>query len=534
MAAARFCISRLRAGAGPALSRFGEKSLRTAGRSQRGWTGGAFTAGFAIAAAHSGVRAAAAAPASADSLVTSDQKSGIPQDNVHVGGHKPGDWFKVPELSLRDHYFIVPLDHDKPNGSSITVFAREVVGVGKEDKLLPYLLFLQGGPGFECARPTEAGGWVKKACEEYRVVLLDQRGTGLSSPLTTTSLAQFESPKQQAAFLRNFRADSIVKDAEIVRSYLIPGGEPWSVLGQSYGGFCAVTYLSMAPHGLHHVLLTGGLPPIDDGCTAETVYRACYKRVAIQNAKFYKRFPGDAEVVRSVVLHLAQCEGGGVPLPSGGFLTPRGLQLLGLSGLGSSGGLERLHYLFERAWDPILVPGAKKSLSYNFLRAVDDWFDFDTNPLYAIMHESIYCQGAASNWAAHRVREELGDQFDAVKAASNSTQVLFTGEMVFPWMFDELAALRPLKEAANIIAEASDWPPLYNKKQLNENKVPVAAAVYYEDLYVNVTLSEETAAQIQDIRLWVTNEYLHSGIREDGPRILDQLFGMLKGKYPIR
>lgn len=65
-------------------------------------------------------------------------------------------------------------------------------------------------------------------------------------------------------------------------------------------------------------------------------------------------------------------------------------------------------------------------------------------------------------------------------------------------------------------------------------QVPVAAAVYYEDLYVNVTLSEETAAQIQDIRLWVTNEYLHSGIREDGPRILDQLFGMLKGKYPIR
>lgn len=59
-----------------------------------------------------------------------------------------------------------------------------------------------------------------------------QRGTGLSTPLTTTALAQFESPKQQAAYLRNFRADSIVKDAEIVRSYLVPDGEPWSVLGQ--------------------------------------------------------------------------------------------------------------------------------------------------------------------------------------------------------------------------------------------------------------------------------------------------------------
>jgi hypothetical protein len=38
-------------------------------------------------------------------------------------------------------------------------------------------------------------------------------------------------------------------------------------------------------------------------------------------------------------------------------------------------------------------------------------------------------------------------------------------------MFDDMAALRPLKEAANILAETSDWPPLYNKKQLNENKV---------------------------------------------------------------
>jgi len=59
-----------------------------------------------------------------------------------------------------------------------------------------------------------------------------QRGTGLSTPLTTTALAQFASPKQQAAYLRNFRADSIVKDAEIVRSYLVPDGDPWSVLGQ--------------------------------------------------------------------------------------------------------------------------------------------------------------------------------------------------------------------------------------------------------------------------------------------------------------
>lgn len=48
------------------------------------------------------------------------------------------------------------------------------VAVGKEEEQLPYLLYLQGGPGFESPRPTEASGWLKRACEEYRVVLLDQ------------------------------------------------------------------------------------------------------------------------------------------------------------------------------------------------------------------------------------------------------------------------------------------------------------------------------------------------------------------------
>jgi hypothetical protein len=64
-------------------------------------------------------------------------------------------------------------------------------------------------------------------------------------------------------------------------------------------------------------------------------------------------------------------------------------------------------------------------------------------------------------------------------------------------------------------------------------QVPVAAAVYYEDLYVDFSLSQATAAQISGIRLWVTNEYMHSGIREDGSRILDQLFAMIKGKIPL-
>lgn len=139
---------------------------------------------------------------------------------------------------------------------------------------------------------------------------------------------------------------------------------------QSYGGFCAMTYLSFAPEGLKQVLLTGGIPPIGSGCTADAVYRACFEQVVKQNEKYYQRFPQDIHIVQEVVKYLAESEGGGVrkflnlaisisisppcvlmhefwkkvPLPSGGILTPRGLQLLGFS-LGSSTGFERLHYM---------------------------------------------------------------------------------------------------------------------------------------------------------------------------------------------
>lgn len=451
-------------------------------------------------------------------------------DSSWINNRRVGAWYAVPDLCLRDHHISVPLDHSYNNSPLISLFVREVTATGKREQRMPYLLFLQGGPGFESPRPLEAGGWLKKACEEFRVILLDQRGTGLSTPLTTSSLSQITSVQKQADYLQHFRADSIVKDAECVRSYFLADSEPWSLLGQSYGGFCAVTYLSFAPASLKQVLLTGGLPPVTLGCTAELVYRACFKRVLHQNKKFYSRFPETVNKVQEVVLHLNQAEGGRVSLPSGGTLSPRSLQLLGLSGLGSSGGFERLHYLFERAWDPVLVHGCEKRLSNVFLRMFENWLPFDTNPLYALMHESIYCQGAASNWAAHRVRDEFGDSFDAVKAAESGQPVFFTGEMVFPWMFDEIAALQPLKEVANLLATKSDWSGLYDKEVLNANKVPVAAAVYYEDMYVSFSLSEETAAEIAGCRLWVTSEYMHSGLRDDGPRVLEYLLGMLKGK----
>ncbi|HEX8006928.1 MAG TPA: alpha/beta fold hydrolase, partial [Trebonia sp.] len=167
--------------------------------------------------------------------------------------------YRQPGTVLTDHTFLVPLDHSRPEGEQIEVFAREVVASDKAAANLPWLLFLQGGPGFGAQRPVGRQAWLNRALRDYRVLLLDQRGTGRSSRISARSLARRGLARDQADYLALFRADSIVLDAELIRRELA-GDEPWSVLGQSFGGFCAVTYLSFAPHGMREALITGGLP----------------------------------------------------------------------------------------------------------------------------------------------------------------------------------------------------------------------------------------------------------------------------------
>lgn len=43
--------------------------------------------------------------------------------------------------------------------------------------------------------------------------------------------------------------------------------------------------------------------------------------------------------------------------------------------------------------------------------------------------------------------------------------------MIFPWLFDEVHALRPFKDAAQLLAEKKDWPSLYDIAALEDNKV---------------------------------------------------------------
>ncbi|MAF66709.1 MAG: alpha/beta hydrolase [Planctomycetes bacterium] len=422
----------------------------------------------------------------------------------------------LPGLGVVEHEFRVPLVHGAPERGELSLFAREIVARGGAVEDRPWLVFLQGGPGFESPRPPSRGGWIGRAVAEYRVLLLDQRGTGRSSRACTQSLARFDSPGDQAEYLTHFRADSIVRDAELLRRELLGGDGRWSVLGQSFGGFCAVHYLSTFPESLREVYITGGLPSLSR--PAEDVYRATYPRVLERNRRYYERYPADVDRVRRILEHL---EARDVHLPGGGSLTPRRFQQLGLV-FGQSDGFEQVHYLVEDAF--VCAPEGAE-LSYAFLSGVERAQPFDANPLYALLHEACYAQEAAPAWAAERVRSEH-PEFDAAAGG----RLFFTGEMVYPWMFAEYEQLRPLGEAAHLLAERTDWPRLYDPERLAKNEVPCVAVIYDDDMYVERSFSLEAARAIGGLRAWITNEYEHNGLRVDGELILGRMIEMMRGE----
>lgn len=431
-------------------------------------------------------------------------------------------------MRTAEHYFTVPLDHfgaGVGNGASapatsgtapetITVFAREYVSTAHteaEAEELPWLLFLQGGPGGRGNRLASLGGWSKAAARDFRILMLDQRGTGLSSPVDRNTLPLQGTAKEQAAYLEHFRADSIVADAELIRGAL--GSGPWSIYGQSYGGFCALTYLSFAPEGLKEALITGGLAPLSG--PADDVYRATFRRVAERNTEYFSWYPEDRRTVERIAGHLRQTK---EFLPDGSRLTVERFQMVGAF-LGGNTRVDGLHYLLE---DAFTASPSGSRLSDTFLEQVQGVVSRLANPLYALMHESIYGQGQASNWAAWRVLLEFPE------FRPDAQPLLLTGEMVYPWYFEQDAALQPLRDVAQLLAAKSDWKPLYDCTQLAANSVPVAAAVYRDDIYVDRSLSLETAEAVRGLQVWETADFHHDGIADDGEAIFGRLLGMVR------
>lgn len=404
--------------------------------------------------------------------------------------------YSMPGLWISEHLLPVPLDWDAPQGETIEIFVRELVDPDRRGEDLPLLTYLQGGPGGANPRPLNAsGGWLAEALGHYRIVLVDQRGTGRSTPVEADDVAARGDGAAGAQYLAKFRADSIVRDLEHVRTSLY-GGRRWATIAQSFGGWITLAYLSRAPYALTACYIHGGVPGVPP--SAAEVYRRTFTRVAAKTAEYYRRYPQDAPVVAAIADHL---RGNDVRLPDGDRLTVRRWQSLGAD-FGRKPGFERMHWLVEGAF---ARPGR---LSEGFLEQVQVRTSSAGNPLYWTLQETIYADPAsgATGWAA-QAESDRRPEFD-----EDVRPLLFTGEMAFPWMFEEIRALRGLAPAAHELARKEDWSPLYDLGQLAANEVPVAAAVYYDDMYVDAQLSLDTLARLGNSQYWVTNEFEHDGI----------------------
>jgi hypothetical protein len=179
-------------------------------------------------------------------------------------------------------------------------------------------------------------------------------------------------------------------------------------------------------------------------------------------------------------------------------------------------GFAQVHWLLDEAWHG-------DELSDTFRYEVMRLTGFIDTPLSALQ-EFTYGQGSApTGWAAARA---IGHH---PEFAAGADPLLFTGEMMYPWMFEQIAALRPFAGAADILAAATGWPRLYDPQRLAANEVPVCAAVYFEDLYVDAGLSLDTAAAVGNVRTWVTSEHEHDGLRTSGEHVLGHLMDMAGG-----
>jgi hypothetical protein len=235
----------------------------------------------------------------------------------------------------------------------------------------------------------------------------------------------------------------------------------------------------------------------------DDIYGATWRRIPEANERYLARYPDDRSRIATILRRL---EDEDVRLPAGDRLTARRFRQLGLL-LGDSAGFEQLHHLVEL---PFGCPA--------FLTDAEALVRFGRNPLYATLHESSYADGVATRWSAARLQPDIVEE-----------RGYLTAEHVFPWMFEDYASLRPHREIAELLAE-HPWPKLYDADALARNEVPVSATIYVDDLYVERAFAEETAVQIRGLRPWITNEYVHNGLRADGERVLGRLIDLVRGR----
>ena len=174
---------------------------------------------------------------------------------------------RVQQVSARCTSVTVPEDRRRPGERRIRL--RVVVVPARIEPALPdAFTYLAGGPGTAAASemtPTVASTWA--AVNERRdILLVDQRGTGASSPLSCPPPKGVDSTAKARAFVavclarlpgdpRHYGTVEAADDLEAVRLAL--GYERLDVYGTSYGATLAQVFLNRHPGAVRTMVLDG-------------------------------------------------------------------------------------------------------------------------------------------------------------------------------------------------------------------------------------------------------------------------------------
>src|ERR1700761_2479792 len=93
-------------------------------------------------------------------------------------------------------------------------------------------------------------------------------------------------------------------------------------------------------------------------------------------------------------------------------------------------------------------------------------------------------------------------------------------------MFEDYAELARIKDQAELVASFDEWGQLFDVEQLNRNEVPVYAAVYVEDMFVDFELSMHTAREIKGCKTYITNMMYHDAVRSKMDEVFKALFAL--------
>lgn len=198
-------------------------------------------------------------------------------------------------------------DRSKPKGRKITIFAAVLPANTLSPKEDP-LLILAGGPGQAASTLAPFASRLNEVRRARDVILIDQRGTGRSSPMNCDAFkprddeALETNPVPRARLCADeLRAQGVdaaqytttawIDDLEAMREAL--GYARWNLWGGSYGTRAAQEYLRRYPDHIRTVTLDAVVPPsmiatLDvwrtRQATLDAVFRACNESPACKSA----------------------------------------------------------------------------------------------------------------------------------------------------------------------------------------------------------------------------------------------------------